>query len=390
MKHKFIYLFFCIGLLAGCGGNTQQGAGSKEYAVEAVKNISSEMTATYPATIKGKQDIEIRPKVAGFITELCVDEGSFVRKGQTLFKIDRVQYEANVNAAKASVRVAEASVSTQKLTVDNKRELNKKEIISDYDLEMAENQLASYEANLAQAKANLASAEDNLSFTLVSSPSDGIVGTIPYRIGSLVSSSVAEPLTVVSDISKMYAYFAMTEKQLLEITKGGDIDKALAEMPDVKLQLADGSIYPYSGRIETISGVIDQTTGSVTLRAAFPNEGKVLRSGGTGNVLVPYLLENVMAVPQSATVEIQDKKFVYVVQDDNTVKNVEVTVFHINDGKNYLVTSGLNPGDRIVVEGVQALTDGQKITPITRAQQQANYEQALKDQNEGNLETAFK
>ena len=288
------------------------------------------------------------------------------------------------------MRVAEASVSTQKLTVDNKRELNKKEIISDYDLEMAENQLASYEANLAQAKANLASAEDNLSFTLVSSPSDGIVGTIPYRIGSLVSSSVAEPLTVVSDISKMYAYFAMTEKQLLEITKGGDIDKALAEMPDVKLQLADGSIYPYSGRIETISGVIDQTTGSVTLRAAFPNEGKVLRSGGTGNVLVPYLLENVMAVPQSATVEIQDKKFVYVVQDDNTVKNVEVTVFHINDGKNYLVTSGLNPGDRIVVEGVQALTDGQKITPITRAQQQANYEQALKDQNEGNLETAFK
>lgn len=390
MKHKFIYLFFCIGLLAGCGGNMQQGAGSKEYAVEAVENISSEMTATYPATIKGKQDIEIRPKVAGFITELCVDEGSFVRKGQTLFKIDRVQYEANVNAAKASVRVAEASVSTQKLTVDNKRELNKKEIISDYDLEMAENQLASYEANLAQAKANLASAEDNLSFTLVSSPSDGIVGTIPYRIGSLVSSSVAEPLTVVSDISKMYAYFAMTEKQLLEITKGGDIDKALAEMPDVKLQLADGSIYPYSGRIETISGVIDQTTGSVTLRAAFPNEGKVLRSGGTGNVLVPYLLENVMAVPQSATVEIQDKKFVYVVQDDNTVKNVEVTVFHINDGKNYLVTSGLNPGDRIVVEGVQALTDGQKITPITRAQQQANYEQALKDQNEGNLETAFK
>lgn len=390
MKHKFIYLFFCIGLLAGCGGNTQQGAGSKEHAVEAVENISSEMTATYPATIKGKQDIEIRPKVAGFITELCVDEGSFVRKGQTLFKIDRVQYEANVNAAKASVRVAEASVSTQKLTVDNKRELNKKEIISDYDLEMAENQLASYEANLAQAKANLASAEDNLSFTLVSSPSDGIVGTIPYRIGSLVSSSVAEPLTVVSDISKMYAYFAMTEKQLLEITKGGDIDKALAEMPDVKLQLADGSIYPYSGRIETISGVIDQTTGSVTLRAAFPNEGKVLRSGGTGNVLVPYLLENVMAVPQSATVEIQDKKFVYVVQDDNTVKNVEVTVFHINDGKNYLVTSGLNPGDRIVVEGVQALTDGQKITPITRAQQQANYEQALKDQNEGNLETAFK
>lgn len=390
MKHKFICLFFCMGLLYGCGGQTQPGSGSSEYAVMSVQTSSSEMTAVYPATIKGKQDIEIRPKVGGFITELCVDEGASVRKGQPLFRIDRVQYEENVNAAKASVLVAEANVNTQTLTVSNKRELNKKEIISDYDLQMAENQLASMKATLAQAKANLVSAQDNLSFTTVTSPSDGVIGTIPYRVGSLVGSSSVEPLTVVSDISEMYVYFSMTEKQLLEMTRGGDMDKALAEMPAVKLQLADGSIYSEEGRIETVSGVIDQSTGSVTMRATFPNKGKVLRSGGTGNVIIPYRMENIVTVPQSATVEIQDKKFVYVVQQDNTVKNVEISVFNINNGKDYIVTSGLNAGDRIVTEGVQALHDGQQIKPITAEQKKEQFQQALKDQNEGNIETAFK
>lgn len=212
----------------------------------------------------GKQDVEIRPMVSGFITKLHVDEGAVVRKGQVLFTIDPVQYKAAVQTAKAAVETAKAALSTQQLTVDNKRQLNQKNIVSDYDLKMAENQLAQTRAQLAQAEAQLINAQNNLSYTEVTSPSDGVVGTIPYRVGSLVSASIATPLTTVADISEMYAYFSMTERQLLELVReGGTIKEILDKMPDVQLQLIDGTMYADSGRVETISGVIDQTTGSV-------------------------------------------------------------------------------------------------------------------------------
>ncbi|WP_297675466.1 efflux RND transporter periplasmic adaptor subunit [uncultured Bacteroides sp.] len=390
MKSRLILLACCCLSLFGCGQGDKTTGKAPEFAVITVNTTTANLTNSYPATIKGKQDVEIRPMVSGFITKLHVDEGSVVRKGQVLFSIDPVQYQAAVNSAKAAVETAKAAVNTQELTVKNKRELNQKNIISNYDLQMAENQLAQVKAQLAQAEAQLVNAKNNLSYTSVTSPSDGIVGTIPYRVGSLVSPSVATPLTTVADISEMFAYFSMTERQLLAmINEGGSIKEILDKMPSVHLQLIDGTIYADSGRVETISGVIDQATGSVNMRALFPNQRNILRSGGTGNVIFQNPMQNVIMIPQSATTEIQDKKFVFVVQEDNTLKNTEVQVFKLNDGKYYYVTNGLKAGDKIVMEGVQNLRTGVTITPITPAEKEAEYKKALQDQKDGNIQTAF-
>ena len=389
-KSRLVLLAASLVFLASCGQSKQSAGNAPEIAVMEVATTTANLTNSYPATIKGKQDVEIRPMVSGFITKLHVDEGAVVRKGQVLFSIDPVQYQAAVQTAKAAVETAKAALSTQELTTANKRELNKKQIVSDYDLKMAENQLAQSKAALAQAEAQLVNAENNLSYTEVTSPSDGVVGTIPYRVGSLVSASIATPLTTVADISEMYAYFSMTERQLLNlIREGGSMKEILDKLPDVHLQLIDGTMYPDTGRVETISGVIDQATGSVNLRALFPNDHNILRSGGTGNVVFPNPLENIIMIPQSATTEIQDKKFVYVLQPDNTIKNTEIKVFPLNDGQYYYVMEGLKQGDKVVIEGVQALKDGQAITPITPADKEAEYQKALQDQRDGNIQSAF-
>lgn len=344
----------------------------KDYAVVSVQPSSSELKSTYPAIIKGKQDIEIRPKVAGFITQLCVDEGSVVRKGQTLFVIDPVQYQAAVKVAEANVKVAQTSVATMQLTYDNKKQLRDKNIISDYELQMAENSLATAKAQLAQTEAQLINARNDLSYTNVISPSNGVVGTIPYRVGSLVSSSTQVPLTVVSNIDEMYVYFSMTEKELLALVRqGGTTQEILDKMPEVELRLADGSIYPEKGKIETLSGVIEQTTGAVSVRATFSNKLNILRSGGTGSVMVPYTEENALIIPQKATYEIQDKKFVYLLTDSSVVKTTEIETFNLDDGQSYVVTAGLKAGDKIVIEGISSLRDGMTIKPITPAESAA-------------------
>ena len=372
-------------------GNSQSGKmGDDEFAVATVNETSSNQTISYPATIKGTQDIEVRPQVSGFIVKLYVDEGATVRKGQPLFLIDPTQYKAAVDQADAAVKTAESSLRTMELTEKNKHMLFEKQIISSFEYETAVNNLLSARAALAQAKASLVSAKQNLDFCTVKSPSDGVIGTFPYRIGALVSASIAEPLTTVSEIKDLYVYFSMTEKELLNLTRaGGTLKEQMEKMPAVKLQLADGSMYEFEGKIDAVSGVIDQSTGSVSMRAIFPNTKNVLRSGGMANVIFPYTIQNAILVPQNATVEIQDKKFVYVLQPDSTVKYTEIQISNLNDGKNFIVTDGLKANEKIVIEGVQQLSDGRKIVPITKAQQVAKFQQALKDQREGNLATAF-
>ena len=390
MKSRLVLSVCCLALLSSCGQGDKGAGKAPEYAVLETQATTAHLTNSYPATIRGKQDVEIRPMVSGFITKLHVDEGSEVKKGQVLFTIDQVQYKAAVETAKAAVETAKAALQTQELTTQNNRELNKRGIVSDYQLSTSENQLAQAKASLAQAKASLTNATRNLEYTEVTSPSNGIVGQIPYRIGSLVSASSENPLTTVADNSEMYAYFSMTERQLLTmIREGGSQKEILEKLPKIRLQLIDGSLYPDSGRVETISGVIDPTTGSVSMRAMFPNEHNILRSNSTGNVVFPNVLTDVILIPQSATTEIQDKKFVYVLQPDNTVKNTEIQVYTLNDGQNYYVTGGLKVGDKIVIEGVQAIHDGQAITPITPADKEAAYKQALEDQKNGNIQTAF-
>ena len=326
------------------------------------------MESLYPATIRGKQDVEIRPQVSGFITKLCIDEGSVVKKGQPLFIIDQVQYEEAVNIADAAVNVAKSQVSTAQLTADNKKELAKRNIISQYELQMALNDLATAKANLAQANAQLVNARKNLSYTVVTSPSNGIAGNIPFRVGSLVSPSSATPLTTISDISEMFVYFSMNEKQILDLTRQGkgSAKEALDKMPEISLKLADGSVYPESGKIETISGVIDPATGAASIRATFPNPDRILRSGGTGSVLIPSTTDAAIIIPQKATYEIQDKRFVYLVNDSSIVHSTEITVSPVNDGKTYVVLDGLKAGDRIVIEGVgTSVKEGMTIKPIT-------------------------
>ena len=352
----------CI-FLFSCGGNTaQNGSGMvREYAVMTLQPDSMEWYSNYPAAIKGKRDIEIRPNVSGFITDLRVDEGSVVRKGQVLFVIDTVPYKAALKVAETNVEVAKASTETARLTAENKRELQRRDIISEYDLQMAENSYASAKAQLAQAEAQLVNARNNDSYTRVISPLDGVVGEIPFRVGSLVSPSSATPLTTVSDNSEMYVYFSMTERQILELVAQYGAENFLQKLPTVSLKLSDGSIYPLKGQIETVSGIIDTQTGSSNMRATFENPNRLLRSGGSGVIMIPMKNDHAILVPQKATYEIQDKKFVYVLNDDSTVTSTEITIASIDNGKEYMVTSGLKAGDRIVTEGVNTLKDGMTI-----------------------------
>jgi membrane fusion protein (multidrug efflux system) len=364
-------------LLFSCGNKRGGLPEDNEYGVRTLSTTSVSLNNSYPATIRGKQDIEIRPKISGFITRLCVDEGSVVHRGQVLFEIDDVQYREAVKQGIAAVNVARSQVATARLTYVNKKELRSQNIIGDFDLQTAANNYASARANLAQAQASLISARQNLSYCRVTSPSNGVVGSIPFRVGSLVSSSSAQALTTVSDIDEMYVYFSMTEKQLLSMTReAGNANAALKTFPAVQLKLADGSIYSQLGKVSTISGVIDQTTGTVNIRANFKNPKHLLKSGGSGSIIVPYNDNNVIVIPQTAVSELQDKKYVYIVGNNNKVKFSPVEVSDKDDGQNYIVTSGLQAGQRIVTQGIASLQDGAAIQPISEAKAAAKIKKA--------------
>ena len=363
--------------LTACGGGQQQQtqASAPEIATLTVNYGNSELESAFPATIKGRTDIDIRPQVTGFITKVHVDEGQQVHKGQALFTLDQVQFQAAVDAAQAAVKVAESAVQTAQLTANNKRKLFDKNIISEYEWQMADNALTQAKAQLSSAKANLVTAQKNLAYTVVTSPSDGVIGSIPNREGSLASPSSATPLTTVSDNSEVYAYFSL--KDILDLTKGGTIslNKSVSEMPEVSLRLANGEIYPLKGKVATVSGVIDNTTGAATVRALFKNGQGMLRSGSTGSILIPHVADSVIIIPQKATYELQDRRFVYVVNDSNKVASAPITVSPVNDGKNYIVTSGLKAGDRIAVEGVGTVVrEGITISP--KAVSETNQPQA--------------
>jgi len=354
-------ILICSMTLAACGQAPAVQTTGSEYEVMSVTASDRELQTTYSASIRGRQDIDIYPQVSGFLTRLCVEEGQAVRKGQVLFIIDQVPYRAALQTAEANVEAARASVATAQLTYDSKRELFAQNVISEFDLQTSYNNLLTAKAQLAQTEAQRVSAANNLSYTEVKSPSDGVVGTLPYRVGALVSASLPKPLTTVSDNSDMYVYFSMTENQLLDLTRRyGSRDKALAEMPSVGLILNNKSTYPAQGKIETISGVIDTSTGTVSLRAVFPNKEGLLQSGGAGNVVVPVQKRNCVVVPQAATYEVQDKVFVFRVVDGKA-QSAPVEVTRVNGGKEYIVDAGLNVGDVIVAEGVGLLREG---TPI--------------------------
>lgn len=391
-------LLFCMAsiLIVSCGNSDQQGnAGGQQiqsYPVLELQPRSIELTSSYPATLEGRQTVEIRPRVQGYITQMPVDEGDIVEKGELLFQINSEQYEQEVRSAEADVEAAKAAIKTAEDEVQRYSRLVKKDIVSDYQLQSAKNQLESQEAALAQAKARLENARVNLNYTKVKSPTDGVIGSIPYRIGSLVSSTMARPLTTISNISEVYAYFSMSERELLEMaqnaaTEGGNktLQQRIAEMPQVNLILPDNTMYGHQGTLRLASGLIDKQTGSASFRAVFPNPEEILRSGGSGNVQIPFQQNSVIVVPKKATYEVQNKQFVYTVTDSNKVESAPITTQTLSTSKLFVVEDGLSPGDRIVTAGMSNLSDNTMIKPnpinadslyqsLTVQDQQANSE----------------
>ena len=380
MKRDKILLFaFIVAVLVSCGKKGNKDFGDNEFPVETVKSQSTSMQTSYPTSLKGIQDVEIRPKVAGFITQVCVKEGQAVGAGQLLFVIDNATYQAAVRQAQASVNTATAQCNTVKMAYENSIKLRENKVIGDFELQSAKNNYESAKAQLAQAQAGLASAKEMLGFCYVKSPTAGVVGTLPYKEGAMVSASSMPALTTVSNISTIEAYFSMTEKDILEMTKNaGSMQAAIDQYPELKLQLSDGTIYSEVGRLVKASGVVDAATGSVQMIARFPNPQRLLKSGASGSIVVPRSDNNAIVIPQSVTVEVQDKVFVYLLGKNNKVKYTEIKVDTQNDGKNYIVLSGLKAGDKYVTNGITKLTDGMEIKPITTAQYQKKIEEATK------------
>ena len=364
----FVAAVCVLATLTSCGGSKKGGLpdfGDDEFAVATIGTSSAALQTTYPATIKGIQDVEVRPKVSGFITKVYVHEGQTVSAGQPLFAIDSETYQAAVRSAAAAVNTAKAQANTAKLTYQNNKKLYDSKIIGEYELSTAANGLATAKAQVAQAEASLASAREQLAWCVVKSPSAGVVGSLPFKVGALVSAS-GQALTTVSNNSTMEVFFSLSESQILSMSKtNGSVQAAIAAFPAVKLQLADGSIYNHSGKVVKMSGVIDATSGSISLIAHFANPEKLLKSGGAGSIVVPNDNNSAIVIPQEACSQVQDKIFVYIVTKDNKVKYSEIKVNPQDDGKNYIVTAGLHVGDRIVLKGITKLTDGQQIKPIT-------------------------
>ena len=383
MKKMMMFAALAATLVSCGGGGGRPNFGDNEYPVVTVGTSSADMQTTYPAIIKGVQDVEIRPKAQGFITQINVKEGQTVGAGQVLFVIDNETAQQQVRQAQAAVNTAQQQVNTAKLTYDNTKTLHANRVIGDYELQTSQNSYEVAQAQLAQAQASLASAKEMLSYCYVKSPAAGVVGTLPFKKGTLVSSS--NVLTTVSDNSSMEVYFSVTEKAAMVLQNAG-----LQSLPSVKLLLADGSVYPHEGKVTKMSGVIDQGTGSVQLIALFQNPKRILKSGGAGTIVIPRQTTDAIIIPQSCVSEVQDKKFIYLLGKDNKVKYSEIKVDPQNDGMNYIVTEGLKTGDKYVTNGVTKLSDGMEIKPITPERYQEKIAEQAKAMTAGDIVGAMK
>ena len=391
MKMNKIVMFAAATmLLASCGGGGGRPSfGDNEYPVVTVGTSNTTMESSFPAIIKGVQDVEIHPKVQGFITQINVKEGQTVSAGQVLFVLDNVTYQAQVRQAQASVNTAKAACNTAQLNFENSQKLHENGVIGDFEFRSASNQYEQAKASLSQAEASLTSAKEMLNFCYVKSPAAGVVGSLPLKVGTLVSAS--NTLTTVSNISSMEVYFSMTEKDVLAMGKAeGGLTGAIKQMPAVQLKLADGTLYPQQGQVTKMSGVIDASTGSVQIIAVFPNPERVLKSGGSGTIIIPKSSSDAIIIPQSCVSEVQNKKFVYLLGKDNKVKYTEIKVDPQNDGNNYVVTEGLKTGDKYVTNGITKLTDGMEIVPITPEKYQQKIDEQAKAMGAGDIVGAMK
>ena len=346
-------------LSASCGEEKQQRQQqAADYQTMVVGQKDMVLERQYSARLTGKQIVEVRPQVSGCITRILTGEGEAVKKGQTLFVIDQVPYSAALEVAVATRKSAEARLATAQMNYDNERLLQEGRVVADMSVQTMQNALLEAQAALAQAKAQEVNARNNLSYTEVKSPVSGVASMIPWHVGSLVSSSIAEPLVTVADDSEVYVYFSISESQALDlVTQYGSIDKFIAEAPTVSLRMNNGQLYSEQGRISAVSGTVDDKTGAVALRATFPNVGGLLHHGGSGTVVVPTHRKDCIVIPQEATYELQNRMFVYKVVNGKT-KATPITLYPQNNGKEYIVDEGLQVGDTIIAEGAGLLKEG--------------------------------
>lgn len=358
-------------ILSACGSSSNPGAGGygapppPELPVIAVPTAPATTYRDYQAALEGKVNVEIRPQVDGFLEKIYVDEGAYVKAGQPLFKINARVFEEVNNNAKSALAAAQANVQRAKVEVDRLQPLVNAKVISEVQLKTAQ---ANYDAAVAaaeQAKATVGSSQINIGYTLIKAPVSGYIGRIPFKTGALVGKGEAQPLTVLSDVSEMYAYFSLSEPDFIAFKNqfaGNSIEEKVRKVPAVELLLADGSVYTQKGRLSTVDGQFNKTTGAISFRASFPNAGGTLRTGNTGRVRIPQLLNNAILVPQEATFEIQDKVFVFALGDSNKVVSKPLAI----TGKTanyYFVSSGVNAGEKIVFSGIGNLRDGMAIVP---------------------------
>ena len=346
-------------LLAACSEEKKDKRGdAAKYKVMVVKHEDQTLNQEYSARLTGQQIVEIRPQVSGTITKICIREGEHVRKGQELFIIDQIPYQAALQVAVAGVKSAEAKLATAQMNYESDKRLGESQVVSSITVQTTENALQEARAALALAKAQETNARNNLSYTVVKSPVDGSASMIPWHVGSLVSTTTAEPLVTVADDHEILAYFSVTEQQATTlIEQYGSQEAFIKGAPAVSLKLPTGAVYSEPGRITAMSGVIDEQTGAVTLRATFPNKNQLLRNGGTATVVLPTTLKDCIVIPQEATYELQNRKFVYRVVNGKT-QSAAIEVMPFNNGQQYVITNGLNVGDTIVAEGAGLLKEG--------------------------------
>lgn len=372
----FIVLLGFFGV--SCSGIASENGAAENSKISLPVHVMDTATAVtlkdYLGTIEGKVNVEIRPQVEGILEEIYVDEGAFVEEGQRLFKINPLSYQEELNNAIARENVEKAKLQNAKLEVDRLKPLIDNEVISEVRLKTAQSDYEVAEASLAQASAAVASARINLEFTTIKAPVSGFIGRIPKRIGNLVAKNDSQPLTVLSDIQDVYVYFAMSESDFLyfsrkhkekEDSDSLDLENSSGFVPHVSLVLADGQEYKEKGLVDAVTGQVNRTTGAISLRATFPNEDYVLRSGNTGTVKMQENISGVLLVPQIATMELQDKIFVYTLTPDNKVRRKAIKVSG-KSGSNYIVSEGLRIHDRVILSGFDKLTDGMEIIPLAQ------------------------
>lgn len=361
--------FVFASLLSSCGSKGGKDAaaapqGPQELPVIAVSTGKAVDTNHYSGAIQGIANVSIQPQVTGYLNHIYVDEGAFVRKGQTLFQIDDRTYREQLANAIAALKSAEAGVLTSQIAVDKQQGLLDKKVISPINLRSAKASMDAAVAGVAQARAAVQSARINLGFCTIKAPVSGYVGSIPNKLGSLVSPGGSQPLTTVSDVSKVFVYFSMGEDAYMSFQKkfpGNTIEAKLRNTPPVSLQLADGSIYIEKGKIEVVEGQFNQSTASIQFRATFPNPGGILRTGNTGVVLLSQPATSATLVPIASTTDLQDKIYVWKVEK-NAVHQAILTVAG-KSGVYYAISGGINPGDKIVASGFDRLTEGTPIKP---------------------------